>query len=88
LKDLAAGPVLQELAGMLTNSSGWGKAAGERIIIDSCPAACAKKIMDVQGLPVERYVVITELGIAKTPGPVFAESDVQTVVDAVKKVLP
>jgi uncharacterized metal-binding protein len=28
--------------------------------------------------------MITELGIAKTPGPSFAESDVQTVVNAVK----
>jgi uncharacterized metal-binding protein len=44
--------------------------------------------MDERGLPVNRHVVITELGIEKTTGPVFKESNVQAVVDAVKKVLP
>ena len=61
-----------------------GKAADERMVIDGCPVACAKKIMNDRGLAVDRYVLITELGIAKTPGPAFRESDVQTVVDAAK----
>jgi uncharacterized metal-binding protein len=61
-----------------------GKSADERIVIDGCPVACAKKIMDDKGLAIDRYVLITELGIAKTPGPAFDERDVQTVVNAVK----
>jgi uncharacterized metal-binding protein len=44
--------------------------------------------MDISGLPINRYVMITELGIEKTPGPVFSESDLQTIVDAVKNGLP
>jgi uncharacterized metal-binding protein len=88
LEGFGGGSCLAGVGGNVDKFIGMGTAADERIIIYGCPAACAKKIMDAQGLPIERYVVITELGIAKTPGPVFAEYDVQTVVDAVNKVLP
>ena len=64
-----------------------GKAADERIVIDGCPVACAKKIMDGKGLTIDRYVLITELGFTKTPGPAFNENDVQTVMDAIRKPL-
>ena len=62
-----------------------GKAADERIVIDGCPVACAKKIMDDKGLSIDRYVLITDLGITKTPGPAYAESAVLTIINAVKK---
>ena len=62
-----------------------GKSADERIVIDGCPVACAKKIMDDKGLTIDHYVMITELGIVKTPGPIFNEYDVQTVITAVRK---
>jgi uncharacterized metal-binding protein len=62
-----------------------GKSADERVVIDGCPVACAKKIMDNMGLAIDKYVLITDLGITKTPGPAFAERDVQTVIDAVRK---
>lgn len=61
-----------------------GKSADERVVIDGCPVACAKKILDDKGLSIDRYVLITDLGIAKTPGPAYAEGDVETVVTAVK----
>jgi uncharacterized metal-binding protein len=64
-----------------------GKAADERIVIDGCPVACAKKIMDDKGLTIDRYVLITELGFTKTPGPAFNENDVQTVINTVRKPL-
>ena len=63
-----------------------GRAADERIVIDGCPVGCAKKIMDDKGLAVDRYVLITDLGITKIPGPAYDGNDVQTVVNAVKKV--
>jgi uncharacterized metal-binding protein len=66
---------------------GVGKAADERIVIDGCPVACAKKIMDDKRIRIDRYVMITELGVIKTPGPTFNENDVQTVIDAVRKPL-
>jgi uncharacterized metal-binding protein len=62
-----------------------GKSADERIVIDGCPVGCAKKIMDDKGLSVDRYVLITDLGITKIPVPAYNGSDVQIVVNAVKK---
>jgi uncharacterized metal-binding protein len=64
-----------------------GNAADERIVIDGCPVACAKKIMDDKGLRIDRYVMITELGFIKTPGPDFNENNIQTVIDTVRKPL-
>jgi uncharacterized metal-binding protein len=78
------GSCLAGLGGGVEKLVGIGKAADERIVIDGCPVACAKKIMDDKGLPIDRYVLITDLGISKTPGPVYAESDLQRVVDAAK----
>jgi uncharacterized metal-binding protein len=43
--------------------------------------------MDDKRLRIDRYVMITELGVIKTPGPAFNENDVQTVIDAVRKLL-
>jgi uncharacterized metal-binding protein len=47
--------------------------------------ACAKKILDDKCLTIDHYVMITELGIVKTPGPIFNENDVKTVIAAIKK---
>ncbi|MCJ7742318.1 MAG: putative zinc-binding protein, partial [Methanoregula sp.] len=79
------GSCLAGVGGGIEKLVGAGKAADERIVIDGCPVACAKKIMDDKGLSIDRYVLITDLGITKTPGPAYAESDVQTVINAVKK---
>lgn len=65
-----------------------GNAADERIIIDGCHVACAKKIMDDKGLTIDRYIMITDLGITKTPGPAFSQRDVKTVINAIKDILP
>jgi uncharacterized metal-binding protein len=65
-----------------------GKTADERIVIDGCPVACAKKIMDDRDLSIDRYIMITGLGIEKTPGPAYNEKDVQAVIDAVRKPIP
>ncbi len=79
------GSCLAGVGGGIEKLVGVARSADERVVIDGCPVACAKKIMDSKGLAIDRYVLITDLGIAKTPGPVFRESDVQTVVDAVRK---
>ena len=79
------GSCLAGVGGGIEKLVGVGKAADERIVIDGCPVACAKKIMDDKGLTIDHYVLITELGIVKTPGPIFNENDVQTVITAVRK---
>lgn len=47
---------------------------------------CAKKIMDIKELKIDRYVMITELGIEKTPDLRVQQDYVRMVVDAVKAV--
>jgi uncharacterized metal-binding protein len=88
LEGFGSGSCLAGLGGNVDKLISAGREADERVVIDGCPVACAKKIMDAGGLPINRYVIVTELGIGKTPGPVFNENDVQTVIDAVKNVLP
>ena len=60
------------------------KLAGERVLIDGCPIGCGKKIMDAHKVPVDRYVLVTELGIDKTHGLSVEESDIGTIVNAIR----
>jgi len=64
------------------------KSAGERVLIDGCPIGCARKIMDANLIPVERYVIVTELGIDKTHGFEIEDSDVETVIKDIKRPQP
>ena len=87
LEGFGGGSCLAGVGGGIEKLVGIGKSADERVVIDGCPVACAKKIMDDKGLRIDRYVMITELGFIKTPGPTFNENDVETVIDAVRKPL-
>jgi uncharacterized metal-binding protein len=60
------------------------KLAGERVLIDGCPIGCGKKIMDQNRVPVDRYLIVTELGIDKTHGLDIEECDIETVVENVR----
>ncbi len=64
------------------------KSAGERVLIDGCPIGCARKIIDANLIPVDRYVIVTELGIDKTHGPDIEDSDVETIIKEVKRPQP
>ena len=79
-----SGSCLAGVGGGIEQLVGAGKDADERVVIDGCPVACARKILDDRGLTIDRYVMISDLGIAKTPGPAFSLDDVQTVVNAVR----
>jgi len=61
------------------------KSAGERLVIDGCPIGCAKKIMDANLIPIDRYVIVTELGIDKTHDFDVDDNDLETVLDEVKR---
>jgi uncharacterized metal-binding protein len=63
------------------------KNAQERIIIDGCPIGCARRIMDSNLIPVDRYVIITELGIKKTHDFDVGDRDVDTVTREVRRPL-
>ena len=79
-----SGSCLAGVGGGIEQLVGAGKDADERVVIDGCPVACARKILDDRGLTIDRYVMISDLGIAKTPGPAFSLDDVQTGVNAVR----
>jgi uncharacterized metal-binding protein len=87
LEGFGGGSCLAGVGGGIDKLVSVGKAADERIVIDGCPVACARKIMEDNRLTIDRYVMITELGIVKTPGPSFNENNVRTVIDAVRKPL-
>jgi uncharacterized metal-binding protein len=86
-EEYGGGSCLAGVGGGIEKLIGVGTAADERIVIDGCPVACAKKIMDDKGLRIDRYVMITELGLIKTSGPAFNKNDVQIVIDEVRKPL-
>ena len=56
------------------------KSAGERVVIDGCPIGCGRKIMEMNQIQVDRYVIVTELGIDKTHEFDIENSDIETVV--------
>jgi len=87
LEGFGSGSCLAGVGGGIDKLVSVGKAADERIVIDGCPVACARKIMEDNRLTIDWYVMITELGIVKTPGPSFNENNVRTVIDAVRKPL-
>ena len=79
-----SGSCLAGVGGSIEKIVGTGKSADRRIVIDGCPLACGKKIIEAHGLALDRYVVITDLGIEKVPGPDYNEHDLEAVVNAVK----
>ena len=61
------------------------KSDGEIVVIDGCPTGCARKIMDANLIPIDRYVIITELGIGKTHNFDVEENDIDIVMEEVKR---
>ncbi|MCR3884641.1 putative zinc-binding protein [Methanotrichaceae archaeon M04Ac] len=62
-------------------------AARERnlVAIDGCPVQCAKKILDHASLPAALAVVVTDLGIEKSPKLEVDPADCEKVVEKIKE---
>jgi len=60
------------------------KTAKSRLIIDGCPVACAKKLLDSKGIVDYQYVQLNNLGYEKGKTPVTAET-IGRVVAEVRK---
>jgi len=56
------------------------KDADQLLVLDGCPVACAKLIMERAGVADYEYVVVTELGIEKNRDFDLPEADVDRVV--------
>ena len=61
------------------------KMAGERVVVDGCLIGCGRKIMEANQIPIDRYVIVTELGIDKSHDFDVDDSDIEIVVEAVKR---
>ncbi len=49
------------------------------VLIDGCEVGCGKKALEREGVPVQKYVVITDLGIAKNKDFALRSEDVTRV---------
>lgn len=44
------------------------KNADKVVVVDGCPVACAKKIVEHAGIKIDGYIELSAEGIEKTPG--------------------
>lgn len=58
------------------------KTVDEVLVLDGCPALCAQKIAEAQGVPVGQHLVMTELGIAKGPSKSYTDDEIEKIVAA------
>jgi uncharacterized metal-binding protein len=79
------------LAGMGAHVAGMVDSAQHakyRIAIDGCPVACARKTLEQAGVPVEKAVVITALGIDKNHEFMWSYDELDLVVAAALEDIP
>jgi len=62
------------------------KAAKNIVAIDGCPVACARKTLEHAGFKIDEHAIVTELGITKESGFTLKDTDIQKVVEKLKKV--
>ena len=58
------------------------RSVDEVVIIDGCPAVCALKIAQSQGITPAQHIIVTDCGIGKAPSKSYTDDDVETVVCA------
>lgn len=54
------------------------------VVIDGCEVACARKILEQAEVPVQSYLVLTELGIQKNMNPRLRKEDIEQVKAAAR----
>ncbi len=77
------------LAGVGAHLSGFVQSARdipELVVIDGCDIGCAKQILEHAEVPLQNYLVLTELGIEKNKNLALNPAEVAQVKQAVKKV--
>ena len=57
----------------------------EMVAVDGCDIGCAKAILEHAEVPLQGYLVITDLGIEKNKDFDLTRSDIQEVKDAVRE---
>ena len=64
---------------------GKAKDADATIVIDCCDVACTKVAFEREGVPISKYVVITDLGIEKGHHFNLTDEQIETVCAAAKQ---
>ncbi len=77
---------LAGIGGQLGGFVQSAKDAGEMMIIDGCQVGCARAILKQADVPLENYVVITDLGIEKNKNFNLRAEDITRVKDAVREI--
>lgn len=67
------------LAGIGAHRRGFVRAATEadNVVIDGCAAGCGKMILEHAGIPLKKYLVLTDLGIEKTMDTNLRREDIE-----------
>ena len=79
------------LAGIGGRLSGFVQSAKDvpaMVAIDGCQVGCAKAILEAAGVPLERYLVLTDLGIEKNKDFNLKAADLKAVKEAVRRCAP
>ncbi|MEF8942701.1 MAG: putative zinc-binding protein [Desulfohalobiaceae bacterium] len=77
------------LAGIGGGLSGFIQSAKDvqsMVLIDGCEVACGKKTLEREGVPVQDYLVITDLGIAKNKDFALRAEDISLVKQEVCRI--
>jgi len=77
---------LAGIGGQLSGFVQSAKDVPQMMAIDGCPVGCAKAILEQANVPLENYIVVTELGIEKNKDFNLKPEDIQAVRNAVKAV--
>lgn len=73
------------IGGGIAGIVGKSKEADATIVIDGCDVGCVKAAFEREGVPMSKYVVITDLGIEKGHHFNLEDVQVEAVCAAVKK---
>lgn len=78
---------LAGIGGKLSGFVASAKSAPLVVLIDGCEIGCGKKIFENEGIPLQNYIVITQLGITKNKEFDLKREDIEKVKDGVKDIL-
>lgn len=71
------------ISGMIASVEGCDKV----LVLDGCPVACAKKVMDTANINDYEYLVVTDLGIEKVHDFRLSEEHLDQVISACRAAL-
>ena len=78
------------LAGIAAHLAGFVRSvkdAEDILVLDGCPIACARKIIEHVEAPVKNHFILTELGVEKKMSPDLDRETLDRVKEAIKSAL-